>query len=423
MAKCTSNDSISLCGTCYLVGVSKVDENVEDASFDVYTDDDVCSAGLELVNSHPAGGKENLRAKIIYSSLKSFEITFDENVFCRISYEKASADEVAKINMAGMTDFFELKFVLIKDAVIISEIRSFASRMQAMVRLTNRQIKPDSFYSSKKLKESLDATCFESFPRQELAFRHFDSILPEKASVSNPVKLFTFESLVSGKRQFLVADMKSFISNYLRIERGKRHVYEIIRENYPCRLYFDLEFSIPANPGLNGMTLLRFVWYNLLYLMRQWPGQDLVDHWIHIVTWKLYEIFGITVGSENFVDLDSTNADKFSRHITVIIIEPSRNSWFIQEKLSRSEGSFSRALPPFMGQELLFRNNVEVGYFVDKIVADVLLTCHDAKHELDNSGVCYSVVITVHIYISAHIGFCMCLDCCTSGSTSTIPFE
>lgn len=42
-----------------------------------------------------------------------------------------------------------------------------------------------------------------------------------------------------------------------------RHVYEIIREGSPCRMYFDLEFARAHNPGLDGEWLVRS-WINVV---------------------------------------------------------------------------------------------------------------------------------------------------------------
>eukprot|EP00903_Cladosiphon_okamuranus_P013714 g12770.t1 len=73
------------------------------------------------------------------------------------------------------------------------------------------------------------------------------------------------------------------------------HVYEIIREGCPCRMYYDLEFSRSYNDGLDG--------------------EELVRTWINVVSGKLHQVFGISVGGANFLDLDSSTPKKFSRHL------------------------------------------------------------------------------------------------------------
>ncbi|CAM9146110.1 unnamed protein product [Ectocarpus fasciculatus] len=74
-----------------------------------------------------------------------------------------------------------------------------------------------------------------------------------------------------------------------------RHVYEIIREGCPCRMYFDLEFARGPNPGLDG--------------------EELVRAWINVVAGKLHQEFGVSVGASNVLDLDSSTPKKFSRHL------------------------------------------------------------------------------------------------------------
>ncbi|CAM9110286.1 unnamed protein product, partial [Discosporangium mesarthrocarpum] len=76
-----------------------------------------------------------------------------------------------------------------------------------------------------------------------------------------------------------------------------RHVYEIIREGMPCRMYFDLEFRKALNPGLDG--------------------EALVKTWINVVAGKLYLDFGVVVEESDFLDLDSSTPKKFSRHVVL----------------------------------------------------------------------------------------------------------
>ena len=52
-----------------------------------------------------------------------------------------------------------------------------------------------------------------------------------------------------------MASVEDFWRCYSAIVPSKRHFYEIIRENTPCRLYLDLEFHIKDNPTVNGDAL------------------------------------------------------------------------------------------------------------------------------------------------------------------------
>ena len=48
----------------------------------------------------------------------------------------------------------------------------------------------------------------------------------------------------------------------------------MIRDSFPCRLFFDLELSIKSNPGVNG--------------------NDLTSKWIYLVAWKVYQLWGVS---------------------------------------------------------------------------------------------------------------------------------
>jgi hypothetical protein len=90
------------------------------------------------------------------------------------------------------------------------------------------------------------------------------------------------------------------------------------------------------------------------------------------VTWKLYDLFGLLIGPDNFIDLDSSNDKKFSRHLIVIISDNARGDDHLSPHYDGNDSS-SSVLPPIPGSEWLFRSNIEVGHFVDAIVNDVLL--------------------------------------------------
>ncbi|KAF0726323.1 hypothetical protein Ae201684_015438 [Aphanomyces euteiches] len=135
------------------------------------------------------------------------------------------------------------------------------------------------------------------------------------------IKLFSFETKTS--RKFLVSDIDLFYDLYMQTSPTQRHVYEIIQENCPCRLYFDLEFKTKWNPTVDGDAL--------------------VSHLKHLVTLQFYRKYGIQIFPTDFVDLESTATDKFSRHLIVI--------------------------PP-NGE--LFINNIEAGQFVKELMDDIM---------------------------------------------------
>jgi len=128
-------------------------------------------------------------------------------------------------------------------------------------------------------------------------------------------------------------------------------VYEVIRERYPCRLYFDLEYSLLHNPTVDGAKLL--------------------SRWTKLVCWKLYEIYGITVHTDHVIDLDSSTAEKFSHHLTFLLpmeeegVDAAHGHGHGMGIGGRDYGSFMNS------NEILFLDNSHVGDFVRMILDDV----------------------------------------------------
>jgi len=115
-------------------------------------------------------------------------------------------------------------------------------------------------------------------------------------------------------------------------------VYEIIREGFPCRLYFDLEFNIAANPHAQGDLLTAL--------------------WVRLVLSKLHNVFGLCVGPEHVLVLDSTTPEKFSKHVIIQL-------WSHQH----FNGYGMYGVPN--DRELLFCNNSFVKEFVDSLILDL----------------------------------------------------
>ena len=116
-----------------------------------------------------------------------------------------------------------------------------------------------------------------------------------------------------------------FLHQYLAMDPCRRHVYEIIRGNYPCRLYFDVEFSRLANTGLDGERVMREL-----------------EGWVRE---GLREVLGLEGGREVeacFLELDSSTETKFSRHV-IVHLEGGR----------------------------LFRSNAHVGRFVHEVMGKI----------------------------------------------------
>ncbi|TMW55997.1 hypothetical protein Poli38472_008645 [Pythium oligandrum] len=149
-----------------------------------------------------------------------------------------------------------------------------------------------------------------TFPRQQEAFEFADQVIafrkrlahahvPDQPKEDITPRLFCFEGTYEGKRRFWVATMQSFWQEYTVIPFGKRHVYEIIREGVPCRLYFDLEFKIDLNPHANGDAL--------------------TTQFISLLQLQLYRKYQLVINPErDIVQLESSTPVKFSRHLTIL---------------------------------------------------------------------------------------------------------
>ncbi|CAM9340616.1 unnamed protein product, partial [Ectocarpus fasciculatus] len=134
----------------------------------------------------------------------------------------------------------------------------------------------------------------KAFHRQDDAFEYCD----RHRDIDLKVLCFESEAMM-GRRRFVAAEVSEFVRRYSTIAPLERHVYEIIREGYPCRIYLDLEYAKDYNINANGEEMVRKV--------------------VRMLCWKLYELFGLVVGPRDIVDLDSSNEKKFSRHVTVVL--------------------------------------------------------------------------------------------------------
>ena len=402
-------------GSCLLVGFSLEDEDEDEdedeaAGGDNEDGDDVMTRKMKRKTSEEVIARmtleeslSSLRATVQYSPNHCFSFSFSEEMLeaavankMNKKMRKSAAVEPSSSSIPNLlsssltssttalqvdgrffSHFVGLKCLVVTDKKLVSLINRHLIRWKVSILRKNKKTIEEGASP-----RGSDERVFKSFFKQELAFRHFDDTMARRrgssdAMYSPPLKLFTFESLVTGKRQFLVADMQSFYEEYLALNRSQRHVYEIIREDYPCRLYFDLEFSTKRNPDLDGIVNFQCCYLTIKSICTLFfiLGSKLVDEWIQLVSWKLYEVFGIVSGRDSFLDLDSSTTEKFSRHLIVIITnEEQLLNFKNSDKADRTPG----ILPSVHGKEWLFRNNIEVGKFVSRIVLEELLEDNEA---------------------------------------------
>jgi hypothetical protein len=108
---------------------------------------------------------------------------------------------------------------------------------------------------------------------------------------------FSREDAVTGRRFFGAAPAAALWRRYRALPCAARHHYELLREGRRCRLYFDLEFDAAENPGRDGPACVDA----LLSLLRDAMPLRL----------------GVSLDDCTVVELDSSSAAKFSRHLVL----------------------------------------------------------------------------------------------------------
>ncbi|NXG17576.1 PRIPO protein, partial [Grallaria varia] len=151
------------------------------------------------------------------------------------------------------------------------------------------------------------------FSRQAEAFNYVKTCKED-------VHVFALEKNTEcGQRFYLVTTYKELWFYYTKgYKTSLMHCYEVIPEKDACKLYFDLEFYKPANPGADGKSM--------------------VAKLIELVSQKLKELYDVNCSAEDVLNLDSSTDEKFSRHLI------------------------------FLPQKTIFKDNVHVGNFVRTVL-------------------------------------------------------
>lgn len=173
--------------------------------------------------------------------------------------------------------------------------------------MSHRTIPPNTFYSrttfvppalapSKAQFAALSAArndparTFRTFPVQQAAFDFCD------ARPGHALRVWATEKDGNGRRSFIAASYDAFWRVYARyIRRGlEMHFYEVIREGFACKLYFDLEFQ------------------------RRWNGDKSGEDMVEVLVGVVGELVGRRIcrgDAGEVIELDSTSERKFSRHV------------------------------------------------------------------------------------------------------------
>ncbi|XP_063493787.1 DNA-directed primase/polymerase protein isoform X13 [Symphalangus syndactylus] len=191
-----------------------------------------------------------------------------------------------------------------------------AKLKQIEERASHYERKPlSSVYRPRLSKPEEPPSIWRLFHRQAQAFNFVKSCKED-------VHVFALECKVGdGQRIYLVTTYAEFWF-YYKSRKNLLHCYEVIPENAVCKLYFDLEFNKPANPGADGKKMVALL--------------------IEYVCKALQELYGVNCSAEDVLNLDSSTDEKFSRHLI------------------------------FQLHDVAFKDNIHVGNFLRKILQPAL---------------------------------------------------
>ncbi|NXS20192.1 PRIPO protein, partial [Mystacornis crossleyi] len=145
-------------------------------------------------------------------------------------------------------------------------------------------------YRPRLSKPSMPSSVWKIFSRQAEAFNYVKTCKED-------VHVFALEkNTQNGQRSYLVTTYKELWYYYTKgYKTSLMHCYEVIPEKDACKLYFDLEFYKPANPGADGKSMVMKL--------------------IELVSQKLKELYDVNCSSKDVLNLDSSTDEKFSRHL------------------------------------------------------------------------------------------------------------
>lgn len=183
-----------------------------------------------------------------------------------------------------------------------------------------------------------------TFPRQEEAIR----FSKEHAHTN----VFSYQDHLSGQRRFLVSTYNEFWRRYNNMDPQIRHHYEVILEGSPCHIYFDLEFNAKLN--------------------KKRDADEMVDILVAATFSALHDKYSIEGQEEWIIELDSSNEEKFSRHLIIRIPKTafkdnSHVGAFISEICSRIAAQ--RAANPNL-DKLYIRKDSSCAESVDQLFMD-----------------------------------------------------
>ena len=164
----------------------------------------------------------------------------------------------------------------------------------------------------------------------------------------------------SSARFFIVATREDFHGTYMHVMPKHRTFYEIIRKTDPCKLFFDIECSLELNPEFDYNLAMdvfrkRVCFEMMTYFSDRFP-RDVIRR-----------LRDNTMSNHFFIEKDSTNGVKFSRHL-IFFVQPG-----VVFRNYKEVKSFVNRLLTSIHKEALFDSNsrtfqnIEAGQDASKI--------------------------------------------------------
>ncbi|XP_058797758.1 DNA-directed primase/polymerase protein-like [Phymastichus coffea] len=183
--------------------------------------------------------------------------------------------------------------------------------------------------------EDRHRTIFEPLPYKKEFWKQSDALADAAEYSQGPDILccFVFQD-ENERRRFIVTYPEDFWNDLEHCPPERRVFYEVIPENSPCFLYYDLEFNTEMNKDNNGIRMTQTV-------------IDLTCEYIKKY-WKY------PCSRNEVINLDSSRVGKFSKHLI------------------------------FHTKEVAFENNFQVGYLVKSICTDIInfVSCESTEHDI-----------------------------------------
>eukprot|EP00929_Paragymnodinium_shiwhaense_P076511 TRINITY_DN39358_c0_g1_i1.p1 TRINITY_DN39358_c0_g1~~TRINITY_DN39358_c0_g1_i1.p1 ORF type:complete len:462 (-),score=110.96 TRINITY_DN39358_c0_g1_i1:400-1785(-) len=140
------------------------------------------------------------------------------------------------------------------------------------------------------------------FPKQDLAVAHYKRLLEGGRYTRSQLGIFAREISGNGQRMFIVDTYAGFALESSPDQNGdlkRHHMYELILQDEPCWLYFDLEFSREANPELDERVAMAAFRETLRAFFLEKMGAVL------------------DVNQPGYIEMESSSRTKFSKHVLV----------------------------------------------------------------------------------------------------------